>query len=506
MGKHFFGPIVPTQRRDPMMHRIAVFCLVLLVSMSNSSRVRAQVDESRLLSLSMANRHGLTRAWFTQLRISPGSHNTLEFCLHVNSSQAQTLFRVIPERGPISTFSDRDLDVFGEPLGEEGAQDAAADKADLLARRGIDSRIEESVIPDTTMYASSDSGMIQAIDAETGRPRWKQAVGTMRYPTSAPAATDTRLAIVNGQTLYILETETGQILEERRVLGGPGAGPAISGNHVYLPLLNGQLKAYTIGPEAPSWLKSYPSLGRIEIPPTIAGEYVVCASHEGIITVITESERGVQARLRTKNELAGPIRYAPPRQILAMTTTGDLYSFDLGSKQLMWRYATGYQTSEPVAVVRDQTFVMTRESGILALSTDTGEALWPAPYPYAHEFVAATDNNVYCMNGQKELVALDLTTGRPVGQIPLNVTDRAVPNMKTDRIYIVTQNGALQCFHELEADLPTFHLLEEPAKPADEAAEAEDEEGPATDSSQTESTPEPEPTPPSPKAEENPFD
>ncbi|MFO7904434.1 MAG: PQQ-binding-like beta-propeller repeat protein [Planctomycetota bacterium] len=447
----------------------------------------------------MANRHGITRAWYTQLRIAPGSHSTVEFCLHVNSTQAQTIVRVIPDRGPISSFSDRDLDIFGEPLGEEGAEDAAADKADLLKRLGIDSRIEQSVVPDATLYASTNSGMIHAIDAETGRPRWTQAVGTMRYPTSAPAATDTRLAIVNGQTLYILETENGEILEERRVVGGPGAGPAISGNHVYLPLLNGLLKAYTIGPDAPSWLKTYPSLGRTEISPTIAGGRVVCANQEGLITVITESERGVRARLRVKNELAGPIRYVPPDQILAMTTTGDLYSFDLGSKQLMWRYATGYQTSQPAAAVKDHVFVVTRDSGLLAVSTATGEALWPKSYQHAQEFVAATDNNVYCMTERKELVALDLATGRPVSQIPLNLTDQAFPNMKTDRIYIVTQNGALQCFHELEADLPTLHLVESPKEPAEEKTEPEGKKVPATEPLETESTP------PSPKEEEDPF-
>ncbi|MFW6169289.1 MAG: PQQ-binding-like beta-propeller repeat protein [Planctomycetota bacterium] len=501
-----YKPIVPSQRREPMMRRIAVSCLVLLVSLSNSYRLRAQVDESKLVPVGMANRHGLTRAWYTQLRIAPGSQSTVEFCLHVNSTQAQTIFRVIPDRGPIASFSDRDLDIFGEPLGEEGAEDAAADKAELLKRLGVDSRIEQSVVPDSTMYASTNSGMIHAIDAETGRPRWTKAVGTMRYPTSSPAATDTRLAIVNGQTLYILETENGQILEERRVVGGPGAGPAISSNHVYLPLLNGQLKAYTIGPNAPSWLNTYPALGRTERPPTIAGQYVVCANQQGAIVVIVEGERGVRARLRVKNELSGPIRYAPPRQILAMTTTGDLYSFDLGSKQMMWRYVSGHQTSQPPAVVGDNVFVMTRDSGVLAVSTENGEALWPTPYQDAHQFVAATDNHVYCMTERKELVALDLTTGRPVSRISLNLTDRAFANMQTDRIYIVTQNGALQCFHELGADLPTLHLAEDPDESAEETAEPEGEKVPPTDSRETESTPAPKSGDLSPNEEESPFE
>lgn len=488
-----------------MMRRIAVVCLVLLLSLSNGYRLRAQGRDASLIPSSVANRGGLTRAWFTQLQLAPGTQGSVDLCLHVSSTQAQTIFRVTSERGRVYSFSNRDLDVFGERLEVEGAEEKAIDKVELLKRKGIEAQIEQSTVPDITLYAATNSGMVHAINAETGQPLWVKGVGSMRYPTSAPAVTDERVALVNGQRLYILETENGGILEERRVVGGAAAGPAMSGDQVYLPVLNGQLKAYTIGPGAPTWLKSYPLLGRIDAPPTIAGERVVCANEEGVITVIALGERGVRSRFRLKNELAGSISYVPPHQILAMTMTGDLYSFDLASNQLMWRYVSGYRTNEPAAVVEDNVFVITHECGVLAVSAASGERLWPQSFEPAEHFVAATEERAYFTTNRKELVALNSATGQPVSRLSLNLTDRAFSNTQTDRIYILTENGALQCLHEQGEDLPTLHLVEAPQKTAEEKAKPEAKKPPASEGPAPEPKSPPEPTTPGSKEDENPF-
>ncbi len=53
---------------------------------------------------------------------------------------------------------------------------------------------------------------------------------------------------------------------------------------------------------------------------------------------------------------------------------------------------------------------------------------------------------------------LDGETGNLVGQIPLGLSDRVFANNQTDRMYIATRSGAIQCLHEFGADLPVIHL------------------------------------------------
>ena len=50
----------------------------------------------------------------------------------------------------------------------EGAGKAAAEKVRLLRLSGIESRIEQAVVPDITIYVTTGNGLVQAIDAETG--------------------------------------------------------------------------------------------------------------------------------------------------------------------------------------------------------------------------------------------------------------------------------------------------------------------------------------------------
>ena len=90
----------------------------------------------------------------------------------------------------------------------------------------------------------------------------------------------------------------------------------------------------------------------------------------------------------------------------------------------------------------------------------TGQRIWPSSFEQARKFVAATADHVYCTTDFGQMVALDAKTGRQVSEIPLNLNDRVFANNKTDRIYIATPDGALQCLHEIGANLPTLHVVE----------------------------------------------
>ena len=503
------------------MSRLAVSCFVLLASLFFNGPLCAESRDTPLISPRLANHHGMERAWFTQLRLDPGAGGVEDLRLHVSSTSAQTIFRVISERGPVYSFSNRDLNPFGERLGEEGAKDAAAEKARLLRLRGIESRTEQAVVPDIVVYVTTHSGLVHAIDAETGRIIWTTGVGSIRYPTTSAAATDTRVAVVNGQHLFVLDASNGAILEDRRVLGGPPAGPAIVGDEVFVPLLSGQIRAYEIGPDARPWVLGYHSLGRVDTAPTVAGDRVVWANTTGDVTVVVAGKDSVQSRFRLDQPIAGHVIFVPPHQIVAVTRNGVIYSFDLQSDRLMWRYASGCETREPVAVVGGVLYFATRDYGMFALSAATGESLWPQSYASAKKFLAASSTHVFCISDLGHLATLDAQTGHPIGRIPINMSDQGFSNMQTDRAYIVTESGVLQCLHELGADLPTLHLEESPedkedaeeAKPA--AGEAATSEPPAAASATEspklfpgeevdEAPPEEKPTPP--KGDENPFE
>ncbi len=466
-----------------MMRRLRVSTAVLLALVSLTTALRAESREFPLIPPDLAQRYGLERVWFTQVPLAAGRSGIVDVRLNVSAVKAQTVFQVQTDQGRLYSISDRNLDSFGKPLGIDGAGKAAAEKVRLLRLEGIEGKIEQAVIPDIMMYVATNSGAVQAIDAETGRTLWTSSAGTMDYPTTPIAVTETHLTVINGQTLYILDTTDGAILEQRRIVGGPAAGSTICRNIAYISMFTGHLDAHTFGENAPWWPITYRSHRSVHFPPTTAGDAVVWANDVGDISVITAGKHGTRYRLRLSDAIAGPIIYFPPKQILGVTQTGYVYSFDVTNGQLMWRYASGQPSDEPAAIVGDTVFLMTRLDGMHTISATTGKRKWPSPFPLAQQFVAATAKRVYCTTTTGFLAILDGESGQLVGQVPLNPNDRVFANNQTDRLYIATRSGAIQCLREKGAEVPLLHWKDiQQETPSTEGSTEADQESPKTES------------------------
>ncbi len=215
------------------MCRLVLPLLVLLVSVPANRVLHAEPGDGLVLP-SVANQHGLERVWFTQMRLTPGGE-IVDLKLHVSATSANAVPSEIGTGHDRYDFRSRPGHLCA-PLGDAGAGKVAADKARLLRLDGIETEIEKVVVPDITMFVATSAGMIYGIDAETGAQLWETAVGSVYYPTTTLAVCERRLAVVNGQSLFLIDTGTGKVLETRRVVGGPGAGPAIAEDVIRVPV------------------------------------------------------------------------------------------------------------------------------------------------------------------------------------------------------------------------------------------------------------------------------
>ena len=261
-------------------------------------------------------RVGLERVWFTQLdgTTAPGASGNLQ--LVVSLDQSQTISLVTDQNGVKYSFSERNLDTFGQPLGVDGAANAAAEKVRLLkARDGLEATVETNKVPDIRIIGTTTRGVVHSIDAESGRLLWKTPVGNSTYPTTAAAANDKWVAVVNGQRLYVLQTSDGSVVAERRFSGSvPASNPALTGDTAFVPMLSGQLIAYGFSPEAPSWPNMYYAQGVVKYPPTAIGKRVFWATEKGIVTAASAGQPTVDYRVRLDDPIAGPIVYLAARQ------------------------------------------------------------------------------------------------------------------------------------------------------------------------------------------------
>jgi len=409
---------------------------------------------SGLVSPAAASRFGLERAWFTQVELDRARGRIAHMTLHVSSTDAYTVFEVNYDGG-VSSFTERDLDRFGDPLGKEGAQKLAQRRVAVLNKTKRNPQLTTQVIPEITLYVMTDRGVVHAIDAETGRTRWTSAVGSPTHPSEAPGAHDRYVAVVNGSTLYVLSKDDGRVLWQRQANGAPGAGPAVTDRYVFVPMVNGAIESYQLKDHRqPPWI--FRSHGRAVIQPVYTGSNIAWPTDRGDLYVCEGNQHNIRYRLETNDAIVARASLLPPTRLLTASIDGYVYCLHENSGTIKWRFSTGEPISLSPIVVGDAVFVITDDHSMFRVSAALGEEQWWIPGMTS--FVAAGPTRLYCINTAGRLAVVDASSGSLIGSLATETLDLTFVNQQTDRIIIGTRGGVVQCLREIQQKWPLIRV------------------------------------------------
>ena len=308
------------------MFRSFAVCLAVVVAVQASPVVLGQGRASSLIAHVQASRYGLERSWFAHVEVDPKRGSIAHLLQHVNSTDGYSVFEVHYDGGR-RVFTERDLDRLGVPLGKEGAQKLAQREVSDLNLAQRNARLTSQVIPEITLYAMTDRAVLHAIDAETGRTRWAELIGSARYPSEAPAANDKYVAALNGSNLSLLDQSNGKLIWLRKVRGAVGAGPAISERYVLVPMIDGTVEAYDIEEHRqPPWV--FQSHGRAMTPPIYTGKYFAWTTDRGHLNVARGNENTILYRVETETSIAAEATVLPPDKLLVAAVDGYIYCIE----------------------------------------------------------------------------------------------------------------------------------------------------------------------------------
>lgn len=358
------------------------------------------------------------------------------------------------------------------------------------------------ILADDQLLILTSAGVVQAMDAHTGHTDWIAPIGNPDHPSLGPAASRGLVALVNGSTLHVLDRRNGRPIAQWRLGGAPGAGPALTRHFAFVPLVSGRMEAYPLNEDSRQpWF--YQSFGRTLVTPLATDNNVVWTTDTGYLYVANASVPTVRFRLETPSEFLAPPA-SRGQMIYAISLFGELYAVDGRTGSRRWRYATGYPTDRAPAVVGNQVFVSSGRPALHCVDAATGIGYWEADNVV--QFAAASKKHVYGVDPYGTIVLLDRSTGDVVGRIPTRGSINALVNDQTDRLYLLSGNGLVQCLHELELEKPLDHK----APPSVEAAPPEEEATVVEEPSEERSTRDEEAQPPAagPPAEEegSPFE
>jgi len=445
--------------------------LLAVVLLGLPAAVQAQFASSGVISTEAAGQLGLERMWFTQLSLDRGRGGMSGIFIHVSPTQAHTVFE-FTHAGKRHVFSERDRDAFGKALGVEGAKKRAEEEAAaIVAERKQAGQadapapaVEQFVVPKITLYASSERGTVNAIDGETGRTLWSVAVGNPDYPTTAPGANDEYVGLSNGSTIYVLRAEDGSVAWSRPGVNIPGAGPALTGEYMFVAMVNGQVESFLLK-DAKRPAGMFRSSGRTLVQPAVSSHSVAWPTNQGNFYIGRIDGPGVRFRIEAGDDILAQPAFLAPDKVYFTTAGGYLYCVSEEKGNIFWRFTTGERISHAPICLGNTIYLITDRGTMYALDAATADERWIIGG--VRHYLAGNDKRLYCLDTRGNLVALDAATGSRIGSLRVGRSEVPVLNSQTDRIYLVTPTGHIQCLREAGLPWPVVHYqIEQAAKTA----------------------------------------
>lgn len=332
-------------------------------------------------------------------------------------------------------------------------------------------RVAAVVIEGNTLFAQTDQAIVQALDAETGRTLWTAQIGNPRYPTLAPAASDRFVACTNGSTLYVLDRTRGELLWSHKLKGAPSAGAAANQDHAYIPMIDGSIEVYKFvrvnavdENAAIVFGKGQPLQA-----PLATEKRLMWGTAAGYVFSDSLVNSQVRFRVKADGPVVAQLAYRPPLLVFG-SKDGYLYAINELNGSLIWKFSAGAAIVEQPVAVEGAVYALADSGGLFRLDPLSGRETWYAAG--VKKFLAASAQRLYAADYVGRLLVLDALSGARLATLATEALDLKVCNTRTDRIYVGTTTGVLQCLRERELTAPLKHGPAAEASPAPAARPA----------------------------------
>ena len=326
-----------------------------------------------------------------------------------------------------------------------------------------------------TLFVQTELSVVQAINAETGDVRWVRQIGKRGHFSHPLAATDDYVAVVNGANLFMVDAQTGKARWNIKLEGAALSGPGLSRERVYVPLVKGLVYSYQLRDHLGARPWTHDANGRI------FGNLLTC--EKGVswgtgrgFAYLNEPRKPDDWFI---NKLSGGVTanltYRKPYYLVG-TSNGYAYAVEENSEEHVEIFTHSAPISRPVVAMNGFAYVFPLNSGMFKTSIETGEEQWWAPQ--AREFIAASDKKVYVADRLGRTHVLDNKTGGTIAVFNSQRMSVKMANFSTDRLYVGTKEGLIQCLHEIGQKEPLRYDLRTEKKDSKKPGDKDKEEDP----------------------------
>jgi len=455
-------------------YSIAAIALVLTFPLNLSA--------GDLLSPVAAERLGMVEAWHRQLGLPGGAGSIVDLQLWVQRNTEREFVEVVQagkdgkaieggevlRRISVDTKNSR-----GAAIGAAEAERLA--KLDILKleRRGVSARHRKLKVKQVRLYVLGDDGGLSACDAETGELLWSIRVGKPNLGYGTLGISDGYVTVINGTTMFRIiadDRKSGSETESSMVVGGrpipevrldriPTMGATNTNTYVVVPNTRSGIECYSYqdDPGQPDFqMFAGQGLGKPVRFPT--SSKIAWTTDQGFTYVMeTEGRPTTLFRLKTDGNVAGGVAAASGDRFFFGSAGGRVYGVHATrSGEVIWNRSFGEPFYGTPFISGEHVLIASSYGNLFRLNASDGTQEWSAPAPNIDTIFANAGSYYFGRTTSGLLTILNRDSGQPVSTGQSVFVDRIVTNPETDRVYLISDGGTIQCLRPGASELPAF--------------------------------------------------
>ena len=324
-------------------------------------------------------------------------------------------------------------------------------------------------IADNLLFAQTTSTNLYAYDAESGRLLWSTSLGH-RTNEAREVATNSRTVFVTSSTyLFALDRRTGRTIWKVNLPAQPSSPTGADESRVMVGLASGKLMAFNVANGSSLW--NWQTTGPILARPVPAIQLVAFASQDGKAYVSLSDAATMLFRFATGGPISASMGTFGTRTLLIPSADKNVYAVDILTADAKWTFPSGAPVLQEPLVANNDVYIVNTQGHMSALDAETGVPRWTTS-THGGRLIAVGATRIYLRSSDGDLFLIDRATGQTIAD-PRSTRDRSgvnlrefnldVTNSLSDRLYFATSSGMIVAIREIgEVQL---QLLRDPKSP-----------------------------------------
>ncbi len=485
-----------------MKRLLALVCLASTLAIDAADRAKA--DET-LMAPHVAARLGLTEAWQRTIATPNGGSSIADQQLFVHDTNPHVYVEIIegakadpkpkpakPDATPPAATPPVDdakvlariavdvPDESGLPVGLKEAERLASNEIRRLKRRGVEASMRTTEVRRVYLYSIADDGTLEARDAETGRPIWLTRVGMRGLSFGQLGVSEKVLTVVNGSNMIQVNAEDGIVLAEMRTMGSPQFGAINSGDYAMIVTIGGGLEGYPLADPTADPFREMVA-GRALASPTRSpsSSKIAWATDQQFVYVMELlGTPSTLFRLHTDGSVVGRVAAASDDRFFFASETGQVYGMKATrSGEVLWATPFGEPFFEEPVILDNQLLVLSAYGRMFCLNTESGDLMWDQPASNIDHILGGFGDQIFAVTQGGSMTVINRDDGATIGTYADVRPGRLLPNTKTNRLYLVSDSGVVQCMRPIDSDMPKFSRQPQSQAVAEEKTEKKKDAG-----------------------------